>query len=96
MKYTSGITVRDSLRSEVSKQRQTDSELREKREQQRMEISKLEILIKQAEQQMVNLRKRYESEVKKRNDRYQFCRLSVIIFRPRNPYAEIPVFGYLN
>lgn len=69
MKHTSGITVRDSLRSEVSKQRQDDSELREKKEQQRMEISKLEILIKQAEQQMVNLRKRYESEVKKRNDR---------------------------
>ena len=61
--------MRDSLRNECAKQRRIEEEMREKREQQRMDISKLNMLINQAEEQMVRLRKRYENAVQHRNDR---------------------------
>ena len=69
LKHTSAIVLRDSLRNEVAKQNRFEEEMREKREQQRMDIAKLNLLINQAEEQMVQLRKRYETAVQHRNDR---------------------------
>ncbi len=69
LKHVNAIVIRDSLRNEVAKQRRIEEEMREKREQQRMDISKLNMLINQAEEQMVRLRKRYETAVQHRNDR---------------------------
>merc|ERR1712076_140844 len=68
LKHTSAIVLRDSLRNEVAKQNRFEEEMREKREQQRMDIAKLNLLINQAEEQMVQLRKRYETAVQHRND----------------------------
>ncbi len=62
--------IRDSLRNETAKQQRIEEEMREKREQQRMDIAKLNLLINQAEEQMVKLRKRYETAVKHRDNRF--------------------------
>ena len=57
------------MRNEVAKQQRTDEEMREQRDQQKMDIAKLNMMINQAEEQMVELRKRYETAVKNRADR---------------------------
>lgn len=64
-----GIVMRDSLRNEVAKQHRLEEEMREKREQQKMDIAKLNLMINQAEEQMMKLRKRYETAVQHRNKR---------------------------
>ena len=70
LKHSNAIVIRDSLRNEVAKQQRIEEEMREKREQHKMDINKLNLLINQAEEQMVQLRKRYETAVQNRNDRY--------------------------
>ena len=69
LKATNAIVMKDSLRNEVAKQKRIEDEMREKREQQRMDIAKLNLLINQSEEAMVQLRKRYETAVQHRNDR---------------------------
>lgn len=69
LKHVNAIVIRDSLRNEVAKQQRIDEDMKEKREQQRMDIAKLNLLINQAEDQMVKLRKRYQTAVQHRNDR---------------------------
>ena len=54
LKHTNAIVIRDSLRNEVAKQHRIDEEMNIKREQQRMDIAKLNLLINQAEEQMVS------------------------------------------
>lgn len=63
------IVMRDSLRNEVAKQRQLEEELKEKKDQQRTDMAKLNLMINQGEEQMIKLRKRYERNVQHRNDR---------------------------
>ena len=60
LKHTAGVVVRDSLRNEVAKQQRIDEEMNAKRAQQRMDIEKLNLLINQAEEQMVSLQKSLE------------------------------------
>jgi hypothetical protein len=74
LKHTNAIVIRDSLRNEVAKQQRIEEEMREKREQHKMDINKLNLLINQAEEQMVQLRKRYENAVQHRNDRWVFVK----------------------
>ncbi|BFZ08931.1 hypothetical protein BsWGS_11970 [Bradybaena similaris] len=69
LKHMNAIVMRDSLRNEMSKQQQLQEEMREKREQQKMDMAKLNLMINQGEEQMVKLRKRYEESVQHRNDR---------------------------
>ncbi|XP_074646441.1 coiled-coil domain-containing protein 146-like [Tubulanus polymorphus] len=69
LKHVNSIVIRDSLRNEMAKQQRVEEDMKEKREQLRMDISKLNAMINQAEEQMVQLRKRYESAVQHRNDR---------------------------
>ena len=69
LKHVNSIVIRDSLRNELAKQHRIDDEMKEKREQQRMDIAKLNLMINQSEEQMMQLRKRYEGAVQSRNDR---------------------------
>eukprot|EP00112_Aurelia_sp_Birch-Aquarium-sp1_P005509 Seg1627.3 transcript_id=Seg1627.3/GoldUCD/mRNA.D3Y31 product="Coiled-coil domain-containing protein 146" protein_id=Seg1627.3/GoldUCD/D3Y31 len=69
LKHASAVVIRDSLRNEVSKQQLTAEELKEKREQQRLAIAKLNDMISKAEENMVELRRQYESAVHERNSR---------------------------
>ncbi|XP_064633168.1 coiled-coil domain-containing protein 146-like [Lineus longissimus] len=69
LKHVNSIVLRDSLRNEVAKQQRIEEEMKEKREQLRMDIAKLNLMINQAEEHMVQLRKRYETAVQHRNDR---------------------------
>ena len=69
LKHMNSIVIRDGLRNEMAKQQRLEEEMREKREQQKMDMSKLNIMINQGEEQMVKLRKRYEKNVQHRNDR---------------------------
>jgi uncharacterized coiled-coil DUF342 family protein len=72
MKHVNSLIVRDSLRSEVSKQRAIADDMREKQDQLLIDIAKLTALTTQLESQMVELRKRHEEEIQKRNDRLEF------------------------
>lgn len=69
LKRMNAIVMRDSMRNELAKQQRLEEEMREKREQQKMDMSKLNLMINQGEEQMVKLRKRYEKNVQHRNDR---------------------------
>lgn len=69
LKHANSVVIRDSLRNEVSTQQMTSEELKEQMEQQRLAISKLNELINKAEENMVELRRRYESAVQERNRR---------------------------
>lgn len=62
--------------------------MREKREQQKMDIDKLNLLINQAEEQMVQLRKRYETAVQHRNDRSVSQFLDSLILNSEQLYFE--------
>lgn len=68
LKRNNAVVIRDSLRNEMSKRSKTEEENREKREQLRLDIAKLNDLINKAEENMVQLRKRYERAVQERND----------------------------
>ena len=69
LKHVNAITIRDSLRNEVAKQHRIEQDMSNKKEQQRMDIAKLNLLINQNEEIMVDQRKRYEKAVQNRNDR---------------------------
>ncbi|XP_054752363.1 coiled-coil domain-containing protein 146-like [Lytechinus pictus] len=69
LKHVNAVVLRDQLRNELAKQQRIEEEMREKREQQRLDIAKLNLMINQAEEQMVQLRKRFETAVQHRNDR---------------------------
>ena len=69
LKHMNSIVIRDGLRNEMAKQQRLEEEMREKREQQKMDMGKLNLMINQGEEQMVKLRKRYEKNVQHRNDR---------------------------
>lgn len=65
------IVMRDGLRNEVAKQQRIEEEMHEKREQQKMDIAKLNTMINQSEEQMTKLRNRYEKAITHRNERYR-------------------------
>ena len=64
------LVARDTLRNEQCKSTEHERQLIEEREQLKMEISRLNTLNNQAEESMVQLRKRYEDSVQHRNDRW--------------------------
>jgi len=69
LKYTSSITIRDSIRNEVDKQNKIQKELIDIQEQQKMNIKNYNTLSLNNEQDAVKLRKRYDEAVKNRNER---------------------------
>ena len=68
-KHISSIIVRDSLRTELTKQRVIADDIRDKQEQLRIDIDVLNVMINRSEELMVQLRKRHADETQKRNDR---------------------------
>ncbi|KAM3924189.1 coiled-coil domain-containing protein 146 [Leptodactylus fuscus] len=69
LKESNNHMIRDSLQKDVSRLNLHLQEIKEKREQQKMQIGRLTNMINQAEEEMVGLRKKYESAVKNRNER---------------------------
>ncbi|XP_050405069.2 coiled-coil domain-containing protein 146 [Patella vulgata] len=69
LKHMASIVERDSQRNEFAKQQRIHEDMRDTKDQQKMDIMKLNLMINQAEEQMVRLRKRYEVAVQNRNER---------------------------
>ncbi|XP_075064841.1 coiled-coil domain-containing protein 146 isoform X2 [Mixophyes fleayi] len=69
LKQTNNHMIRDSLRKDVSRVSLFLQEMKERKEQQKMEIGRLTNMINQTEEEMVQLRRKYESAVQYRNER---------------------------
>ncbi|KAM9312848.1 coiled-coil domain-containing protein 146 [Gastrophryne carolinensis] len=69
LKQTNNHMIRDSLRKDLSKITLVLEEMKDKKEQKKMEIGRLTNMINQIEEDMVYLRKKYETDVQKRNER---------------------------
>ncbi|WAR25693.1 CC146-like protein [Mya arenaria] len=69
LKHMNSVVMRDSLRNEVAKQQRIEEEMHDKRDQQKMDIGKLNMMINSAEEQMTKLRNRYEKAITHRNER---------------------------
>lgn len=65
------IVMRDGLRNEVAKQNAIYAEMKSTVEQQKMDLSKLNMMMNQGEDESSKLRERYSVEEKKRNDRWE-------------------------
>ncbi|KAG2460072.1 CC146 protein, partial [Polypterus senegalus] len=69
LKHMNSHIMRDSLRNDISKVSRILHGMRDKREEQKMDIGKLTSLINQAEEDMVKLREKYQTAVQNRNER---------------------------
>lgn len=69
LKHMHSIVMRDGLRNEVAKQNAIYAEMKSTVEQQKMDLSKLNMMMNQGEDESSKLRERYSVEEKKRNDR---------------------------
>lgn len=69
LKQTNNHMIRDSLRTDKSRITVILQEIKEIGEQKKMEIGRLTNMINQAEEDMVRLRKKYETAVQNRNER---------------------------
>jgi len=69
-RHIGSVIVRDSLRTELSKQRAVRADLAERHDQLSRDIHVLNVMISRAEEQMIETRKRYEDEIQRRNERY--------------------------
>ena len=69
LKHMHSIVMRDGLRNEVAKQNTIYAEMKSTVEQQKMDLSKLNMMMNQGEDESSKLRERYSVEEKKRNDR---------------------------
>lgn len=63
------VMMRDSVRCDVSKQHKILGDLDNRQEQRRMELSRCTAMINHVEEQMLALKKLYESAVQSRNER---------------------------
>ncbi|KAJ8301978.1 hypothetical protein KUTeg_020965 [Tegillarca granosa] len=69
LKHMNSIVMRDSLRNEVAKMTNLHTEMKATIEQQKMDLSKLNTMINQGEDESTRLRKRYSDVQQKRNER---------------------------
>ncbi|KAM4748551.1 coiled-coil domain-containing protein 146 [Rhinophrynus dorsalis] len=69
LKESNNHMIRDSLRKDVSTVSIYLQEMKEKREQQKMELGRLTNMINQVEENMIQLRMKYETAVQDRNER---------------------------
>ncbi len=69
LKHTNAISLRDSIRNEVSKQREREKEMNDLMEQQKMDISNYNTIVNLSEIELSRLRKRYDESVSERNNR---------------------------
>ncbi|XP_053107287.1 coiled-coil domain-containing protein 146 isoform X3 [Hemicordylus capensis] len=68
LKHANNIAIKDSIQNDVCKVLQTVQEMKEKREQQLMDVERLTNLLTRIEEEMVQLRKKYERAVQRRNE----------------------------
>ncbi|XP_048355860.1 coiled-coil domain-containing protein 146 [Sphaerodactylus townsendi] len=68
LKRTNNIAIKDSIQSDVCKVFATLQEMKEKREQQLMDVERLTNTLTRVEDEMVQLRKKYERAVQRRNE----------------------------
>ncbi|XP_039219768.1 coiled-coil domain-containing protein 146 isoform X1 [Crotalus tigris] len=68
MKYANNVAIKDSIQSDVCKVCQNLQEMKEKREQQLMDVERLTNTLTHIEEEMVQLRKTYEKAVQRRNE----------------------------
>lgn len=90
------IVIRDGLRNEMAKQQHLEEEMKEKREQQKMDIAKLNLMINLGEEQMVKLRKRYEKNVQHRNDRQVMMTPISLSTQPSPPSVDLLLSFFLT
>nr|XP_033815000.1 coiled-coil domain-containing protein 146 isoform X2 [Geotrypetes seraphini] len=69
LKQTNNLMIRDSLRNSISKTSVSLLEMNEKKDQQKLEISQLTHNITDAEDDMIDLRRKYEAAIENRNER---------------------------
>ncbi len=69
LKHANAISLRDSIRNEVGKQREREQEMRDLMEQQRMDIGNYNAVVNVSELELTRLRKRYDEAVGERNGR---------------------------
>ncbi|KAL6473628.1 hypothetical protein MHYP_G00171890 [Metynnis hypsauchen] len=69
LKHVHSHTIRDGLKNDISKMAWVLQEMRSKREEQRLNISKLTHMINSQEQELLHMRKSHEASVKSRNER---------------------------
>ncbi|XP_075782837.1 coiled-coil domain-containing protein 146 [Pelodiscus sinensis] len=68
LKHSNNIAIKDSIQSDVCKVIATLQEMKEKREQQLLDVDRLTNMITHIEEEMVQLRKKYERAVLRRNE----------------------------
>ncbi|XP_015270540.1 PREDICTED: coiled-coil domain-containing protein 146 [Gekko japonicus] len=68
LKHTNNIAIKDSIQSDVCKIFATLQEMKEKREQQLMDVERLTNTLTRVEDEMVQLWKKYERAVQRRNE----------------------------
>ncbi|XP_070611291.1 coiled-coil domain-containing protein 146 isoform X1 [Erythrolamprus reginae] len=68
LKYSNKVAIKDSIQSDVSKVCQIVQDMKEKREQQLMNVERLTNTLTRIEEEMVQLRKTYEKAVQRRNE----------------------------
>uniref|UniRef100_A0AAR2KDY6 Coiled-coil domain containing 146 n=1 Tax=Pygocentrus nattereri TaxID=42514 RepID=A0AAR2KDY6_PYGNA len=69
LKHVHSHAIRDGLKNDISKMVWVLQEMRSKREEQRLNISKLTHMINSQEQELLHMRKSHEASVKSRNER---------------------------
>ncbi|KAG6929891.1 coiled-coil domain containing 146 [Chelydra serpentina] len=68
LKHSNNIAIKDSIQSDVCKIIATLQEMKEKREQQLLDVDRLTNMLTHIEEEMVQLRKKYERAVLRRNE----------------------------
>ena len=69
LKHANAISLRDSIRNEVAKQRERQEEMNDLMEQQKMDISNYNTIVNMSEFELTRLHKRYDESVNERNNR---------------------------
>ncbi|XP_066523179.1 coiled-coil domain-containing protein 146 [Hoplias malabaricus] len=69
LKHVHSFAIRDSLRNDISKVAWMLQEMRHKREEQRLNISKLTHMVNNQEKELLQMCKNHEASVKSRNER---------------------------
>nr|XP_038023359.1 coiled-coil domain-containing protein 146 [Anas platyrhynchos] len=68
LKNTSNVAIKDSLKTDYSKLEQVMDEMKEKKKQQLLDLDRLTNIISRIEEEIVQLRKKYERAIQQKNE----------------------------
>nr|XP_013035860.2 coiled-coil domain-containing protein 146 isoform X1 [Anser cygnoides]XP_047924370.1 coiled-coil domain-containing protein 146 isoform X1 [Anser cygnoides] len=68
LKNTSNVAIKDSLRTDYSKLQRVMDEMKEKKKQQLLDLDRLTNIISRIEEEIVQLRKKYERAIQQKNE----------------------------